>query len=77
MQTVDFPHLQEGICCHIMAKHVMRREDAKSLSPCDESDPEFGVALGEAVRCGVEAYAYSCCVSREEIALERRIPVLL
>ena len=55
---------------------VVQREDAKSLSRYDESDPEFGVALREAVRCGVEAYAYSCRVSREEIALERRIPVL-
>lgn len=77
MQTLDFPHLQEGICCHIMAKHVMRREDAKSVSPYDESDPEFGVVLREAVARGVEAYAYSCCVSWEKIALAQRIPVFL
>jgi len=56
---------------------VVQREDASSLSPYDESDPEFGVVLWEAVRCGVEAYAYSCRVSREEIRLERRIPVLV
>ena len=56
---------------------VVQREDAKSLSPYDESDPHFGVALREAERRGVEAYAYSCCVSRGEIALEQRIPVLL
>ena len=56
---------------------VVQREDAKSLSPYDESGPEFGVALREAVRCGVEAYAYSCCVSGEEITLAERIPVLL
>lgn len=56
---------------------VVQREDAKSLSPHDDSDPEFGVALREAVRRGVEAYAYSCRVSRGEIAVMRRIPVLL
>lgn len=56
---------------------VVQREDAKALSPYDESDPEFGAALREAVRCGVEAYAYTCWVSRSEIALARRIPVLL
>lgn len=56
---------------------VVQREDAQSLSPHDESDPQFGVVLREAVRCGIEAYAYSCYVSREEIALEQRIPVLL
>jgi len=56
---------------------VVQREDAKSLSPYDESDPEFGVVLREAVASGVEAHAYTCRVSRSEIALARRIPVLL
>jgi len=56
---------------------VVQREDATSLSPYDESDPEFGVFLREAVASGVEAYAYTCRVSRSEIALARRIPVLL
>jgi len=56
---------------------VVQREDVKSLSSYDESDPEFGAALREAVWCGVEAYAYSCYVSREEIALKQRIPVLV
>ncbi len=56
---------------------IVQREDAKSLSPYDESDPEFGVVLREAVASGVEAYAYTCRVSRSEIVLARRIPVLL
>ena len=56
---------------------VVQREDAKSLSSYDESDPKFGAVLREAVASGVEAYAYSCRVSRSEIALARRIPVLL
>lgn len=43
----------------------------------DRSDPDFGVVLQEAVASGVEAYAYTCRVSREEIALKQRIPVLL
>lgn len=56
---------------------VVQREDAKSLSPYGKSDPQFGVVLREAVAGGVEAYAYTCRVSREEIALKQRIPVLL
>jgi len=56
---------------------VVQREDAKSLSPYDESDPEFSEALREAVARDVEAYAHTCRVSRSEIALARRIPVLL
>ena len=56
---------------------VVQRPDAHSLSPHDESDPEFGAALREAVSLGVEASAYSCHVSWKEIVLEKRIPVLL
>ena len=55
---------------------VVQREDAKSLSPHDESDAQFGAVLREAVAGGVEACAYTCRVSRGEIALEQRIPVL-
>lgn len=56
---------------------VVQREDAKCLSPHDESGPQFGAVLREAVASGVEVYAYTCWVSREEIVLKQRIPVLL
>jgi len=75
-------HLEELVNAKVQGERaaivfVVQRPDAHSLSPHDESDPEFGAVFREAVRCGVEAYGYSCCVSREEIALERRIPVLV
>jgi sugar fermentation stimulation protein A len=56
---------------------VLQREDAQAFAPHDESDPAFGEALREVVADGVEVYAYSCQVSRREVVLHERIPVLL
>ncbi len=75
-------HLEELVNAKVQGERaaivfVVQRPDAHSLSPHDESDPEFGAVFREAVRCGVEAYAYSCWVSREEVALKEKIPVLV
>ncbi len=56
---------------------VVQREDASSVSPNDESDPDFGVALREAVELGVEAYAFRCTVSTAEVTISEQIPVVL
>jgi sugar fermentation stimulation protein A len=56
---------------------VIQREDARSFSPNDAMDPKFGVALREAVRSGVDVWAYTCRVSKESIALNRQVPVVL
>ena len=56
---------------------VVQREDADSVSPNDESDPDFGAALRGAVELGVEAYAFRCSVSTGEVAISRQIPVVL
>ncbi len=56
---------------------VVQREDAGSVSPNDESDPDFGEALREAVEQGVEAYAFRCRVSTSEVAITEQIPVVL
>jgi sugar fermentation stimulation protein A len=75
-------HLEELVNAKVQGERaavvfVVQRPDAHSLSPHDESDPEFGAVLREAVASGVEAYAYSCWVGREEVALKQKIPVLL
>ena len=59
------------------AVFVVQREDAEALTPHDEADPVFGAALRQAVEKGVEAYAYRCRVSQEEIVLSDRIPLRL
>ncbi len=56
---------------------VIQREDAQSFSPNDAMDPKFGIALREAVRAGVDAWAYTSRVSKESIALNRQVPVVL
>ena len=56
---------------------VIQRDDATGLSPHDANDPEFGEALREAVAAGVEAYAFTCAVTRESISLTGEVPVLL
>jgi sugar fermentation stimulation protein A len=56
---------------------VVQRGDAEAFAPHDESDPRFGEMLREVVRDGVEAYAYNCQVSLEEVVLDGRVPVML
>ncbi|MCY4624496.1 MAG: DNA/RNA nuclease SfsA [Chloroflexi bacterium] len=59
------------------AVFVVQRDDARALSPYDANDPLFGEALREAVAAGVEAYAFTCAVTRESIAIAGEVPVLL
>ena len=56
---------------------VVQRPDASAFSPHDAADPQFGLALREAVAQGVEVYAYSCRVSTRAISLRGQIPVEL
>lgn len=56
---------------------VIQRDDAQALAPHDESDPHFGEVVREVAADGVEAYAYNCQVSREEVVLGDRVPVFL
>ena len=59
------------------AVFVIQRGDARALSPYDAHDPLFGEALREAVAAGVEAYAFTCSVTRESITIAGEVPVLL
>lgn len=56
---------------------VVQREDAESFRPNDQMDPRFGQALRQAVKAGVEAYAYTCWVGLSGVSLNKRIPVVL
>ena len=56
---------------------VIQRDDAQALAPHDESDPYFGEVVRDVVADGVEAYAYTCRVRREEVVLGERVPVWL
>lgn len=55
---------------------VVQREDARTLSPADAIDPDYGNLLRLAVGNGVEALAYQASVSPREILLARRLPII-
>ncbi len=54
----------------------VQRADVNAVRPADEIDPLYGKTLREALTHGVEALAYGCRISPEEISLERSLPVL-
>jgi sugar fermentation stimulation protein A len=55
----------------------VQRDDATGMRPHDESDPDFGRALREAARHGVEVFAYACRVEPGQVEIARRLPVYL
>jgi sugar fermentation stimulation protein A len=56
---------------------VIQRPDAHACAPNDSADPAFGAALREAVAQGVEAHAYICRVTRQEVRIWKPVPVCL
>lgn len=54
----------------------VQRDDAQRLEPHRRADPEFARALAEAVAAGVEAHAYRCLVTEDEIRVLDAIPVV-
>lgn len=57
---------------------IVQRADAHTFAPYEAAaDPLFAQTLRTAVNEGVEAYAYSCHVTLEEIQISSRIPVQL
>ncbi|MHC1591229.1 MAG: DNA/RNA nuclease SfsA [Candidatus Helarchaeales archaeon] len=75
-------HVQELIKAGNLGYEAMiffciQREDANDFAPNDETDPEFGTALREAAKNGVEILAYTCKYSVKEIELDKKVPVLL
>ena len=55
---------------------VVQREDAEALRPHEEADPVFAATL-RSVYPAVELLAYRCHVNKGEVAITRRIPVVL
>lgn len=56
---------------------IVQRDDADQCAPNGALDPQFARALAEAVDRGVEAYAFTCRVTPEGIAIARPVPVQL
>ncbi|MHB8172706.1 MAG: DNA/RNA nuclease SfsA [Thermincolia bacterium] len=56
---------------------LVQRDDARQFAPNDGTDPEFGRALREADRAGVEIQVWTCRVEPGLVYLNTRIPVRL
>jgi sugar fermentation stimulation protein A len=54
---------------------LIQRADAMKLALARDIDPVYGEAFDAARAIGVEALAYRCRLSREEIVVEKRVPV--
>ena len=56
---------------------VIQMEHVRYFSPHDDTDPEFGKALREAVAAGVEVWAYSCHVKPDSMVIAEPVAVRL
>jgi sugar fermentation stimulation protein A len=54
---------------------VIQRVNAHVFAPNDETDPDFGKTFREAIKNGVEAYAYYSEFLRNKIVLRNRIEI--
>jgi sugar fermentation stimulation protein A len=57
--------------------YIVQREDADSVEPADDVDPEYGAALRKAAAANVEIHALGARISTDQILLDRVLPVLL
>ncbi len=56
---------------------LIQRADATRLSIAADIDPAYAAALTRALDRGVEALAYACAITPEEIRVEKAIPLKL
>lgn len=57
--------------------YLIQREDCEAFSVAADIDPVYAAALERALAAGVEAYAYACAMSPEEICIKCPVPVVL
>ena len=55
---------------------VVQRHDACAFATNDVADPDLTAAFQDAVRRGVDAYAYNCRITRQEVELDRQLPIV-
>ena len=56
---------------------VVQMKGIKYVTPNDRTHREFGLALREAYRAGVNILAYDCCVKPDELSIDQPVPVVL
>ncbi|MDI6600964.1 MAG: DNA/RNA nuclease SfsA [Thermoanaerobacteraceae bacterium] len=56
---------------------VIQMDGINCFTPNDMMDPEFGSNVRKAVKSGVEVNAYTCSISRNDIALKAKVDIKL
>lgn len=56
--------------------YLIQREDAEQFSICGDFDPAYAEAFRLARIAGVEALAYRCRLSTDEIVIDRGVPIV-
>jgi len=56
---------------------LVQRADCDRVEPADDIDPDYGRALRDAFRAGVELFALGARVTARAITVERELPILL
>ena len=56
--------------------YLVQRDDARSFSLATDLDPRYARSFALAAAAGVEALAYGCRLSRDEIVLDRPLPII-
>lgn len=59
-----------------MMVFLIQRTDATEMTLARDIDPAYGHAFDKALRAGVEAVAYACRITPQEIVVDRRIPLV-
>lgn len=65
--------VKEGYLAYVV--FLIQRNDAQSFAPNDNTDPDFGRTLREAVAVGVQVKAYTCHVDQTGVEVVGEIPV--
>lgn len=74
-------HLRE-LCGVVQEGHraalcfCVQRSDVREVRPADSIDPDYGRALREAQRTGVDVFAYKAAVSANNVQLTAAVPVV-
>ena len=55
--------------------YVVQRMDCPGFAVADDIDPNYAIALKDAMGRGVEALAYSCRLTTDEIVLDKAMPL--
>ena len=55
--------------------YLIQRSEARRLALARDIDPGYGQAFDAARAAGVEAIALRCCMSTDEIMVDRAVPI--